>query len=330
MANQLFLPAHLVGYIGSFIKTNCDSNLLLSMYKAFESIHGEGYEDPLRYYKAEVQAQLAALAMDGVLFEDRDAEYGLTQREIMYIFDCYYCDPAVIMFGEETYETIGDTCLINTAQMQYIDNEFINCSVFTEVLERPYLGIRFCLTVAINIKMYKHIRLLEEALRLKSTALVSYMKDARIILPEMLLYIYIKHNHQVYAPKWYSLAADELLLALCNEFDILPTVLGMAINGDRFNYAHCEEALTNTVLYNLAAVKKIVPRYISATSQVITYEDYWDTNENAGFVDTVTPYVYWLSNYYNSQVRLSPLGEESRIIKVVGSDEIGAYLKGLE
>ena len=197
MANQLFLPAHLVGYIGSFIKINYDSNLLLNMYKAFQSVAGEGYEDPLRYYKAEVQAQLAALAIDGVLFEDCDADYGLTQREIMYVFDCYYCDPAVIMYGEETYETIGATCLINTTQLQYIENECLNCSAFTEVLERPYLGIRFGLTDAINIKMYKHIRLLEEALRLKSTALVSYMKDARVILPEMLLYIYIKHNHQV-------------------------------------------------------------------------------------------------------------------------------------
>ena len=331
--NGLFLPAHLVGYIASFLKVNFDSNLLLNLYKAFESITYAGEEDPLGYYKADVQTQIAALAVDGVILDERDAECGLTQREMMYIFDCYYCDPAVIMYGEETYERLSaDLCLVDTTQMQHIDNEFLDCSEFTEQLvdqQRPYYGIKFGLSDAINIKMYKYIRLLEEALRLKSTGLIAYMKDKMVISPDMLAYIYIKHNHQVYAPEWYSLAADDLLLELLNDLGVLPAVLGMAIRGDRFQYVHCEYALKNVVNFNLEAVKKIVPAYISASSQVIAYQDFWDESEHAGFVDTISPYGYWQSTY-NSQVRLSPLGEESRLIQVTGSDEIGVYLKGLE
>jgi hypothetical protein len=328
---SLLLPSHLVGYIASFIKINFDSNLLLNMYKAFESVACESFEDPLCYYKAEVQAQLAALAIDGVILDERDAEFGLTQREMMYVFDCYYCDPAVIMYGEETYEIIGDTCLVDTTRMQRIESEFLDCSEFTEQLveQRPYYGIKFGLSDAINMKMYKYIRLLEEALRLKSTSLIAYMKDKMVISPDMLVYIYIKHNHQVHAPDWYSLASDDLLLSLLNEMGVLPEVLGMAICGNRFHYVHCEEALKNVVLYNLEAVKKIVPAYISASSQVIAYEDFWDDDERRHIVTMTAPYYYWLGTY-TSQVQLSPLSEPSRLIPVLGSDEIGVYLKGLE
>jgi hypothetical protein len=116
---------------------------------------------------------------------------------------------------------------------------------------------------------------------------------------------------------------------LLNELGVLPAVLGLAISGDRFHYVHCEEALKNVVNHNIAVVKKIVPAYISASSQVIAYDDFWDHDERRHFVTMTAPYYYWLGTY-TSQVQLSPLGEESRLIKVAGSDEIGVYLKGLE
>jgi len=327
--NGLFLPAHLVGYIGSFIKTNFDSNLLLNLYKAFESITYDGDEDPLGYYKADVQAQIAALAVDGVIFDERDVECELTQREIMYVFDCYYCDPSVIMYGEETYEDLGDICIVNTDHMRHIDYEFLDCSEFTENLALPYMGIQFGLSDELNIKMYKYIRLLEEALRLKSTGLIAYMKDKLVITPDMLLYIYIKHNHEIYAPDWYSLAADDMLLSLCKEVGVLPAVLGMAISGNRCHCVYSEAALKNVVEPNLAVVKKIVPNYISASSQVLTYDEFWDDDERRHFVTMTAPYYYWLGTY-TCQVGVSVLGEENRFIKFTGSDAIGVYLKGLE
>jgi hypothetical protein len=326
----LFLPAHLVGYIGSFIRTNFDSNLLLNMYKAFESITYEGDEDPLGYYKAEVQAYIAYLAEDGVILDERDAGYELTQREMMYIFDCYYCDPSVIMYGEETYEDLGDICIVNTAHMQHIDHEFLDCSEFTETLALPYMGIQFGLSDELNIKMYKYIRLLEEALRLKSTGLIAYMKDKMVISPDMLLYIYIKHNHQVYAPDWYSLAADDLLLTLLKEAGVLPAVLGLAIGGKYCHYAGSEAALKNVVNPNREVVKKIVPAHISPSSAMIPYEDYYDEYEaQQRFFESVTPYEYWETTY-NGEIARYQLGEEIKIIKVVGSKEIGEYLKSLE
>ena len=324
----LFLPAHLVGYIGSFIRTNFDSNLLLNMYKAFESITYEGDEDPLGYYKAEVQAQLAYLAEDGVIFDERDIGYELTQREMMYVFDCYYCDPSVIMYGDETYEDLGDICIVNTAHMQHIDHEFLDCSEFTETLALPYMGIQFGLSDELNIKMYKYIRLLEEALRLKSTGLIAYMKDKLVITPDMLLYIYIKHNHQVYAPDWYSLAADDLLIELIKEAGVLPAVLGLAISGQRHHFVCNEAALKNVVNHNLKVVKKIVPHYIKADSLVVPMEEYCDDCAPVhSYANLLTPYSYWQMTK-TAIVQISALGEESRDIEVLGSEEIGSYLKG--
>jgi hypothetical protein len=327
--NGLFLPPHLVGYIGSFIKTNFDSNLLLNLYKAFESITYEGDEDPLGYYKADVQTYIAALAVDGIILDEHDTKFGLTQREIMYIFDCYYCDPGAIMYGEETYEDIGDICIPNNDHMRHIDHEFLDCSEFTDQLALPYMGIQFGLSDELNIKMYKYIRLLEEALRLKSTGLIAYMKDKLVISPDMLLYIYIKHNHEVYAPDWYSLAADDLLLELLNEAGTLPAVLGLAIEGKRLHYVCSESALKNVVRYNLEVVKKIVPHYIKADSLVVPMENYYDVGDYPHyFTNMFTPYSYWQMTK-TSNVQMSALGEESRVIEVLGSEEIGAYLQEL-
>lgn len=321
----LFLPPHLIGYIGSFIKTNFDSSLLLNLYKAFESITDE---DPLGYYKADVQSYISDLVVDGVIFEERDNT--LTQREIVYIFDCYYCDPAVIMYGEESYESVGNILLMNTATMRHIDNEFLDCSQFTERLALPYMGIQFGLNDELNIKMYKYIRLLEEALRTKSAGLIAYMKERIVITPDMLLYIYIKHNHQVYAPDWFSLAADDMLLSLCKEFGVLPAVLGMAISGQRCHYVGSEAALQNVVRYNLEVVQKIVPQYISADSVVVPIEEYYDIGDHPQhFVELLTPYKYWQTTY-KDEISVYTMGEETKTIEVVGSDEIGAYLKGLE
>ena len=81
--------------------------------------------------------------------------------------------------------------------------------------------------------------------------------------------------------------------------------------------------------HNLAVVKKIVPAYISASSQVLPIDEFWDDDERRHFVTTAAPYYYWLSTY-TSQVGVSVLGEENRFIKFTGSDDIGEYLQGLE
>jgi hypothetical protein len=335
----LFLPAHLVAYIGSFFKVNFrpylrnlnSTNISLNLYKAFESIACEGVEeDPLRYYKAEVQSHLTALlALELVMREEHDYTYGLNHRDIMYIFDCIYCDSAVIIYGEDTYKNLGDDLsIVDTTHRQHIDNEFLDCSEFTNTLALTHLGMQPGLADEINIKLYKYLRLLEEALRLKRTGLIAYIKNmmTHTLFADMLLYIYIKHNHKLYAPKWYSLAADDHLLALLEEAGILSEVLGMAIRGKRDYYVCSEAALKNVVEPNLEVVQKIVPRYISADSEVIPYDDFWDEDERRHFVTMTAPYYYWLGTY-TIQVGVSVLGEENRFIQFTGSDAIGVYLK---
>ena len=139
MQTTLILPPRVVGYIASFIKTNFEADLLLNMYKAFEIIECEGYEDPLSYYKDNVQSYIAYLVEDGVIFDERDANCGLTRRDIMYLFDCLYCESTVIMYGEATYEDIGyNMSIVNTDRMRHIDNEFLDCSEYTETLANNY------------------------------------------------------------------------------------------------------------------------------------------------------------------------------------------------
>ena len=269
------LPLHLISYIVRFIKYNYTANILLNMYKAFECIYPEA--DPLAEYKDAVQYRIVCHVRDSYIFRPHDDKTsfvtGLTNREIMYLFDCYYGDAQVIMYGEETYETIGDSSIVDTTRMIQIEHEFLDCSYLTELLAQPYMGIQFGLNDDLNISMYKYIRLLEEALRLKSPGLIAFIKKHLVMSPDMLLYIYIKHNHQVYAPDWYSLAADDLLLELCKEAGILPTVLRLAINGKRYAHVFTERALKNVVEYNLTVVQKIVPHYISASSAVLPYDD---------------------------------------------------------
>ena len=160
---KLFLPPRLVGYIGSFIKANFDANLLLNLYKAFEFITYEGDEDPLDCYKTNVQSYIAGLAADGVIFDENDYEYELNPREVMYLFDCFHCEESVIIYGGEICEKFGDDIwLVNSDSIRHIDNEFMDCSQFTEErLALPYMGIQHGLSTELNIKMYKYIRLLE-------------------------------------------------------------------------------------------------------------------------------------------------------------------------
>ena len=308
----MLLPPSVVGYIASFIRTNFDSNLLLNMYKAFESINGEGYEDPLVYYKTDIQSYIAYLAVDGVFLDERKTTYTLTDREIMSVFDCYYCDPGVIMYGEETYEAIGDILIVDTQRQRTIDNEFMDCSEYTESLALPYMGIQFGLSDELNIKMYKYIRLLEEALRLKSRDLVSYMKEWLVLSPDMLLYVYIKHNNPLYAPDWFSLAADDILLELLKEAGVLPAVLGLAIAGICNPYISDSQ---NVVMANLAVVKKIVPRYIGLLDEVIPYSIPYKEYFNVyNVLKLMSPLKYWETMFANE-------ADEA------GADEFGTYLK---
>ena len=294
-STSILLPPSVIGYIASFIRTNFASELLLNLYKAFESINGEGYEDPLVDYKAEVQSRVAYLAIDGVFLDERETSYALTDREIMSIFDCYYCDPGVIMYGEETYEAIGDILIVDTQHKRMIDNEFMDCSEYTESLALPYMGIQFGLSDDLNIKMYKYIRLLEEALRLKSHELLRYMKEWLVLSPDMLMYVYIKHNNPLYAPTWFSLAADDILLELLKDAGLLPAVLGLAIAGVCNPYISDSQ---NAVMANLAVVKKIVPRYIGVLDEVIPYKmPYKEYFDEYNVLELMSPLKYWKTMY---------------------------------
>ncbi len=332
---KLFLPPRLVGYIGSFVKANFNANFLLNMYKAFEFITYEGDEDPLGCYKTNVQSYIAGLAADGVtadgvFFDENDYDYELNPREVMYLFDCFYCEESVIIYGEETCEKFGDDIwLVNSDSIRHIDNEFMDCSQFTEErLALPYMGTQH--GPELNIKMYKYIRLLEEALRMKSTGLIAYMRDKTIITPDMVLYVYIKHNHQLYAPDWYSLASDDMLLSLCKDFGVLPVVLGMAINGKHPYYIGCEDALNNVIRYNLEVVKKIVPDQICPDCRLVPYEvTYDDYDGDQRFFDLYTPYEYWQMTFKND-VQVFIDGEKNRKIEIVGCQEAGDYLRQLE
>jgi hypothetical protein len=158
-----------------------------------------------------------------------------------------------------------------------------------------------------NISMYRYIRLLEEALRMKSAPLLAYIKDFLGISPNMLLYIYIKHNHPLYAPKWFSLADDDMLLKLCYEGDVLPAVLDLAIGFKRIQDVYSNTSLDNVVQPNLAAVKKIVPGFVDPL-------DLFETDNETGMV---MPYDAW-----NSDANV----KEHLIVNLAGSKAIGEYL----
>jgi hypothetical protein len=342
----MYLPPTVLGYIASFINVYTPvSAVLLNMYKAFECFDQSG--DPLAAYKHSVQNYIVYLAI-AKLPGERSSIFDLTNREIMYIYDCLYCDERVIMYGEDlransdsansdsadsdsadSDSADSDSADSDSAEASYlykesdqiepklmhygeherfIDSEFMDCSEFTNNLYIPHNELEeYGLLEDMNISMYKYIRLLEEALRMKSAPLLAYIKDFLGISPNMLLYIYIKHNHPLYAPKWFSLAADDMLLKLCYEGDVLNAVIDLAIGFKRIPNVYSNTSLDNVVQPNLAAVKKIVPCFIDALDLFVTdYE-----------TGMVMPYNSW-----NSDVNV----KEHLIVNLAGSKEIGEYL----
>ena len=342
----MYLPPTVLGYIASFINVytpvsavlvdrmydlfqvdlyrECrewEMDVLLNMYKAFECFDQSG--DPLAAYKHSVQNYIVYLAI-AKLPGERSSIFDLTNREIMYIYDCLYCDERVIMYGEDL-RVDSDSADSDSAEASYlykesdqaepklmhyneherfIDSEFMDCSEITDNLSTPHNVLEeYGLMEDMNISMYRYIRLLEEALRMKSAPLLAYIKDFLGISPNMLLYIYIKHNHPLYAPKWFSLADDDLLLDLCHEAEVLPAVLDLAIGFKRIRNVSNKQ----NVIHNLAAVKKIVPRYVDAL-------DLFETDDETGMV---TPYNAW-----NADVNI----KDHLIVNLTGSKEIGKYL----
>jgi len=342
----MFLPPTVLGYIASFINVytpvsavlvdrmydlfqvdlyrECrewEMDVLLNMYKAFECFDQSG--DPLAAYKHSVQNYIVYLAI-AKLPGERSSIFDLTNREIMYIYDCLYCDERVIMYGEHL-SVDSDSANSDSVEASYlykesdqaepklmhygeherfIDSEFMDCSEFTDNLFPPHNELEeYGLPEDMNISMYKYIRLLEEALRLKSAPLLAYIKDFLGISPNMLLYIYIKHNHPLYAPKWFSLANDDMLLKLCYEAEVLPAVLDLAIGFKRIQ----DVSNKQNVIHNLAAVKKIVPGFVDPL-------DLFETDYTTGMV---MPYDAW-----NSDANV----KEHLIVNLAGSKEIGEYL----
>lgn len=308
----IFLPAHIVGYIASIFKATYDATLLLNLYKAFESIAYEGgTEDPLADYKNLIQNYIFRLAISRDFGFDPDYDlalgeniYGLTRREFMYLFDITNCVPTDIMYGVEP----------KNSHRKWIDDELADCTHFTENFGTSR-NLRYGVFDAIDIMLYKHTRLLEEALRTKSYGLLNYMSHQQMIYPDMLSYIYIKNNNIRYAPSEDFLTNNDLWFNLLLEYNMLDIVLGVAIGGLREHVVYSVNALNNVVRPNLAMVKKIVPRYIRASDEVrCPYP-----------ISNVSNYDY--SWCFNMKVELYCLGDEAKTFPVENDREIAAYLK---
>jgi hypothetical protein len=308
----IFLPAHIVGYIASICKATyynakydakCNPQLLLNLYKAFESIQED--EDPLADYKNMIQNYIFGFAISPE-FRFDETDYGLTRREYMYVFDITSCVPADIIYGVEP----------KNSQRKWIDDELADCSHFVQYFGMRQ-GIRFGYSDALDKMLYKHTRLLEEALRTKSYGLVNYMSHKQMIYPDMLSYIYIKHNHERFAPSEDYLSNNELWFNLLCEYSMLDVVLGAAISGIREHIVYSLNGLHNVVRPNLAMVKKIVPHYIQAGDEAQIYPY---TFEN------VNNYEYW-QKCYQMEVEVHWLGDEVKKFNVEGNREIGEYLQ---
>lgn len=309
--NSIFLPAHIVGYIASICKATYDAQLLLNLYKAFESIQED--EDPLADYKNLIQNYIFGFAISHDYGFEPDYDlalgenvYGLTSREYMYLFDITNCVPADIMYGVEP----------KNSRRKWIDNELADCSHFAQYFGMSQ-GIRFGYSDGIDKMLYKHTRLLEEALRTKSYGLVNYMNHKEMIYRDMLSYIYIKHNHERYAPSEDYLSNNELWFNLLCEYGMLDVVLGAAISGIREHIVYSLNGLHNVVRPSLAMVKKIVPHYILAGDEAQIYPY---TFEN------VNNYEYW-QKCFQMEVEVHWLGDEVKRFTVEGNREIGEYLQ---
>jgi hypothetical protein len=213
----LYLPPRIIGYIGSFIRAHYDADMLLNLYKAFAF---EDMNDPLAYYKEDVQCYLSALATGGV-FDNREGyinservfdpedKVTLNHQEVMYAFECMYGDYDAFIY-QNAYSVQED--MLDPIKCNQIDDEFYDCSALAKYSSDTFFGIRFGMSDYADRLLYKSTILLEFILRTKSQNLLDYMKKKLIITPEMVLYLYVKHNHPLYAPKTFSLAADETLL----------------------------------------------------------------------------------------------------------------------
>jgi hypothetical protein len=306
----IFLPAHLVGYIASFCKATYDISILVNLYKAFESIEYEGYEDPLFGYKDLIQHYIAALAIPEVYGENEN-DRSLTKREIMYVIDVAYNETDEIVYGLEP----------KNSHIKWIDDELADCSYFADYFGLE--GLRFGFCKAFGMTIYRHIRLLEEALRTKSLGLLTYMVNEDWIYPTMLAYIYCKHNNARYAPTEDYLSNNKLWLELLRRNGMLNIILGLAIGGIREHTVYSTPALHNIVRPNLAMVKQIVPAYIKASAPVAYLYPY-----STHPYDAVNNYEYW-QECFQLEVRVYQLGQTEAVKTFVaeGDREIGEYLQ---
>jgi hypothetical protein len=306
----MFLPAHLVGYIASFCKATYDISILLNIYKAFESFECEGDEDPLFGYKDLIQHYIAALAIPDVYGENEN-DRSLTKREIMYVYDVAYCVTEDIIYGLEP----------KNSHRKWIDDEQADCVRFAHYFGVG--GLRFGICTGIDTMIYKHTRLLEEALRTNSQGLLTYMRNEDWIYPAMLAYIYCKHNNARYAPAEDYLSNNPLWLDLLKEHGMLNMILGLAIGGIREHTVYSMPALHNIVQPNLAMVKQIVPAYIQASAPVAYLYPYSTHPHGA-----VNNYEYW-QQCFLLEVKVYKLGylKPVETFLAEGESEIGEYLK---
>lgn len=251
-------------------------DIILNVYKAFECFIGTESEDSLWDYKKNVQHYIASFVFGAVLQQLCESRYSpnllwlksinntlfeiyepfvwynSTDREVMYFYDVLFCNPEALLHGENY-----------VSNCQTIIREVFDCNYYVKQLSPEYY-IQNDASV-ITVRDIPVIRLLEEALYNNSTECINCLMTSGLFEKEMLLYIYIKHNHKVWGNnKTRSLANNDILfnLLLTNSNDVAKRLLlQIAIGGLTIKNTNSIDLFNNVVEPNLEFVKKMVPEY---------------------------------------------------------------------
>lgn len=337
----ILITPSIIKYILTFLSEKYypdEANIILSVFKAFNSFpkfDAEDTEDPLREYKLRVQQYIACLVWSEVYVQlpEKPEKYSLTDFEVMYLYETFYGDLQTIQYGDREKMDIS----VIMRHEQHVDMEFMDITI---LMEDSIPDPRFYLDDEglLNIKYLRFIRLVEQALLDKSEHLLDCILTTEMFeshLSMSLMYIYLKHNHAVYAPKYNSLASDETLIALLLKNEVTrPIIARVAISGlhqlFEVKSATAAHPLSfNIVLPNLAVVKQIIPTHI-APSELIPYwtDEPNDADDYAGYFSVpLLPIELW-KQYNNIQTVHIPSLKTPDIVRALEKNQdIGEYLQ---
>jgi hypothetical protein len=281
------LPIGVLQYIIQFHAGHPE--LVVNMYKAFAPATDD--TEVMHFYKTKAQTYLNDLAYGTlVLLPQSNYFDALTDGEIIRVYDA--------IFNSET--------------LQYDDhtlNEFMDCTGLIADLD-SYLPFG---SNHINLRALPRIQLLEAALLTKSQALLDCVKF-NFYESWMALYIYFKHNHQVYGASA-ALTNDTGLLDLLFEFsraETLTTLLGCGVLGWYSNNYVLRHNTNNVVNPNLALTKRVLATNPDIHMHGLSPYEYWlyetpDTRREISHILTtqavavkqdfnlqgLSPYEYW-------------------------------------